>query len=174
MRKKTTIRLKSRESAEEAFERFLLTKRAEGVKDKTLTTYSQHFHAVARHLDIKKDIKQLSESDLKLMIVSMKESGLSPNSIKSYTITLKAFFSWCNAEGITTLNMKKYKGEEVIKDTYTDQELKELLRKPNTRKCSFAEYRSWVIINFLVNSGSRAATIRNIQNRDVDLPNKAR
>lgn len=43
-----------------------------------------------------------------------------------------------------------------------------MLEKPKS-DCSFAEYRNWVIINFLLNSGCRAATVRNIQNRDVDL-----
>lgn len=39
------------------------------------------------------------------------------------------------------------------------------------KKCRFPEYRSWVIINFLVNSGARASTIRNILIGDVDLDN---
>ena len=51
--------------------------------------------------------------------------------------------------------MKKYKGEEPIKETYTDEELKILLQKPNMKKCTFAEYRTWVVVNFLINSGSR-------------------
>ena len=37
------------------------------------------------------------------------------------------------------------------------------------RTCNFAEYRSWVIINLLLNNGCRAASIRNIKNKDVDL-----
>ena len=171
MRKKPTIRMKSKETAICAFDRFLLTKRADGIKTKTIATYSQHFHAISKHLDTDQEITEITSTDLKLMIVSMQNSGLSPNSIKSYSITLKAFLSWCNTEGITDLNMKKYKGEDTIKETYTDEELKVLLQKPNMRKCTFAEYRSWVIVNFLINSGSRAATIRNIQNRDVDLQN---
>ena len=64
-----------------------------------------------------------------------------------------------------------YKGEETIKETYTDRELEALLKKPDIRKCTFAEYRNWVIVNFLLNSGSRAATIRAILIRDVDLEN---
>jgi integrase/recombinase XerD len=67
--------------------------------------------------------------------------------------------------------MKRYKAEETIKETYTDKELAVLLKKPDTKKCNFAEYRNWAIINFLLNSGSRAATIRNIESRDVDLEN---
>lgn len=55
------------------------------------------------------------------------------------------------------------------KETYSDAELTALLKKPDIRKTTFAEYRDWVIINFLLNCGSRAATVRAIQIRDVDL-----
>ena len=67
--------------------------------------------------------------------------------------------------------MKLYKGVETVKDTYTDRELEKLLKKPDIRKCGFVEYRDWVIVNFLLNSGSRAATIRAIQIRDIDFDN---
>ena len=60
------------------------------------------------------------------------------------------------------------KEKETVKETYTDEELARLLKKPG-RDCGFCEYRAWVIVNFLLNSGCRAATVRNIQNRDVDL-----
>ena len=40
------------------------------------------------------------------------------------------------------------------------------------KKCTFAEYRNGVIINLLLNNGCRAATIRNIQIKDVDIENK--
>ena len=169
MKKMPKIRMITRETAIETFERFLLTKRAHGIKTKTVDTYSQHFHAISKHLDTSREVAEMTSEDLQNMIISMQESALSPNSIKSYTITLKAFLSWCNSEGITNLNIAKYKGEETIKETYTDDELSVLLQKPNMKKCSFAEYRSWVIINFLVNCGCRASTIRYIQNRDVDL-----
>ena len=54
----------------------------------------------------------------------MRDKGLSANSIRSYTRMLKVFLTWCNEENITTLNIKKYKGEETIKETYSDDELK--------------------------------------------------
>ena len=37
------------------------------------------------------------------------------------------------------------------------------------RSCTFAEYRNWVIVNLLVNSGCRAATLRNMHVADVNL-----
>ena len=58
-----------------------------------------------------------------------------------------------------------------MKETYSDDELMTLLKKPEA-DCKFCEYRNWVIVNFLLNSGCRAATVRNIQNQDVDLSRK--
>lgn len=111
----------------------------------------------------------LEKSHLNCMIIQMREYGLATNTISSYTRTLKSFLSWCNQEGLTDLNIKLYKTEETIKETYSDEELAALLKKPDIRKSSFAEYRNWVIINFLLNSGCRAATVRAILIRDVDL-----
>ena len=67
-----------------------------------------------------------------------------------------------------SLSVPPFKEKETVKDTYTDAELVKLLKKP-AKDCEFAEFRSWVIINFLMNSGCRSATIRFVQNQDVDL-----
>ena len=156
----------------ETFGDFIMSRKAKGLSDKTITTYKQQFAAVGKHLDTTIPIDELTKQDLEKMISSMRDAGLAPNSIKSYTRTLKSFFSWCNEQGITRINIPLYKAAETVKETYSDAELAVLLQKPNVRKCTFAEYRSWVIVNLLLNNGCRAATIRNILIRDVDLPNR--
>ena len=158
-------------SIEETFKDFIVSRKTKGLADKTIESYNYHFRAIAHHLDIYKDITDLTKSDLDNMIASMRGAEISANSISTYTRCLRAFFSWCNEECITQINMKLYKGVETVKDTYTDRELEKLLKKPDIRKCGFSEYRDWVIINFLLNSGSRAATIRAIQIRDIDFDN---
>ena len=150
------------------FDLFLSAVAARGAVDKTLLTYQQHFHAVSKRMDVNVPLDALSLADLDAMLITMREDGLSPSSINSYTRTLKSFFSWCNKEGHTTLNIKLYKAPETVKEVYTDEELQKLLRRP-TANCNFCEYRNWVIINFLLNGGCRAATVRNIQIKDVDL-----
>ena len=165
------IKLQQGNTVANVFAEFISAKRAKGLVNKTIHSYVNHFQAVSRHLNVEQDIVNLCKSDLDKMIASMRDAGLSPNSINSYTKMLKSFLSWCNQEGITSLNIPIYRGEETVKDTYTDKELEVLLQKPDIRKCSFGEYRDWVIINFLLNSGSRAATVRAIQIRDVDLEN---
>jgi integrase/recombinase XerD len=163
------IKMKTSGTIAEHYNSYLLSRQASGLSEKTLTTYRQHFNAISRHIAVDGLIDKLTSYMLDMMIVHMQGSGLSPNSINSYTRTLRAFLSWCNVERLTNLNIKLYKGEETIKETYTDTELAVLLKKPDVKKCKFSEYRNWVIINFLLNSGSRAATLRNIQNKDVDL-----
>lgn len=166
------IKMKNSVTVADTFHDFLMAKKAGGLSEKTIATYEQHFSAIGKHLPTHTPIDKLKKADLEAMIASMRDTGLAANSIKSYTRTLKSFFSWCNAEGITRLNLPLYKAEETVKETYTDEELKALLRKPNTRKCDFPEYRNWVTVNLLLNNGCRAATIRNIKLRDVDLENQ--
>lgn len=163
------IKLVVSATIEETFSDFIISKKTKGLAEKTLQSYQSQFQAVARHMDVKMDIAMLQKADLDAMIISMRDASLSPNSINSYTRTLKSFFSWCNEQGITRLNIPLYKAEETVKETYSDLELSALLKKPDIRKATFAEYRDWVIINFLLNCGCRAATVRAIQIRDVDL-----
>ncbi len=163
-----TMRNSQKATFVQVFEVYISAVTARGVKDKTIATYKQHFHAISKRLDGSLLINRLSSTGLDNMILQMRKEGLSDSSINSYTRTLKCFLSWCNEEGYTKTNLKIYKAAETVKEVYTDDELLTLLKKPEA-DCKFCEYRNWVIVNFLLNSGCRAATVRNIQNQDVDL-----
>ena len=153
---------------EEAFKEFKIAQSAKGIKDKTIETYTSHFHATSKHLDITLTFAELTKKDLDQMIVSMRNAGLAHNSISSYVRVMKTFLSWCKSEGYTNLSLPNFKQEETVKEVYTDEELDALLKRPSA-DCPIWEYRNWVIINFLLNCGCRAATIRNIQIQDVSL-----
>ena len=152
----------------EVFQEFVVDATARGLSPKTLRNYDNHFHCVSRHIDVEIPLAMLTRSTLNEMVVSMRESGLSTNSICSYTRVVGTFLNWCDKLGYCHVEMPKYRQQETIKETYTDEELKQLLKPPN-KTCRFSVYRTWVIINFLLNSGCRAATVRNILNGDVDL-----
>ncbi len=66
--------------------------------------------------------------------------------------------------------MMKYTKE--AKEGYSQEEMQLLLIKPNMEKCSFTEYRNWVIINYLYGTGCRLSTLINIKVQDLDLENK--
>ncbi|MCD7946827.1 MAG: phage integrase SAM-like domain-containing protein, partial [Oscillospiraceae bacterium] len=169
--KKITMKNSNENSAmSEVFERFIKASLAKGVSERTVKTYRSHLKCVSRHLDIEMPFCNLSNDVINSMIVSMRESGLVHNSISSYTRVLRTFFNWCSAEGLAVPSVPKLKDAETVKETYSDEELKLLLKKPD-KQADFCEYRNWVIINFLLNSGCRSATVRNIQIRDVLLEN---
>lgn len=165
------LRLNTTATVRETFENYIISRKARGVADKTLQSYKSQFDAAARHLDVETDISKLKKSDLDAMVISMRDAKLSSNSINTYTRMLRSFFFWCKEQEITDVNVQLYKAEETVKETYTDAELLVLLKKPDIKHCTFAEYRNWVIINFFMNSGCRAATVRAILIDDIDFEN---
>ena len=144
---------------EDAFERFIIAKKAKGLSDKSIATYNNHYNAISKYIEPETQMDKLSKANIEYMLAGMRDKGLAANSIASYTRTLRSFLSWANEEELTTVSCKQYKAEETVKDTYTDAELARLLKKPNIHKCTFSEYRNWVMINMLLNCGMRAATI---------------
>ena len=168
MRSKIVFRGQSEKLFNEVFEDFIISQTARGISDITIRNYRQHLHSISKHLDISTPFEDLSKRQLDEMILSMRANGLAHNSIATYVRMLHTFFNWCNREGISDLNISSIREKETIKETYSDEELERLLKRPG-KEAEFGEFRCWVIVNFFMNCGCRAATVRNIQNRDVDL-----
>jgi len=158
----------SRKSVAEVFDDFVVSKMAQGLSDITIATYRQHIRSISNHLDIQKPMEALTRKDLEAMIVSMRSSGLAHNSISSYCRVFRTFSNWCRDCGLNIPQLPNIKDKETVKEAYTDAELLALLKRPK-KDCSFCDYRNWVIVNFLMNSGCRSSSVRNIQNQDVDL-----
>ena len=168
MAKRITMNPRNSETYAEVFARFITARTAAGVADITIRNYHNNLHTIAKYFDVDTPLCDLSKKQLDDMVVAMRQDGLAHNSITTYARIVRTFLNWCNREGLTTITMPNMKDKETVKETYTDSELARLLKKPD-KSCDFTEYRNWTIVNFLMNSGCRAATIRNIQNRDVDL-----
>lgn len=83
--------------------------------------------------------------------------------------TLMRFFMKCKYLPFFEIPLPK--ADKAPIQTYTDDELKMLLKKPDVRKCIFSTYRSWVIVNFLLSTGVRQNSLINIKIRDVDFDN---
>lgn len=87
------IRMNCTATLDETFADFLLSRRAKGLAEKTMESYSSQWKAVARHLDTRTDVAALQKADLDDMIVSMRDAGLSPNSINIQTALWQRRFS---------------------------------------------------------------------------------
>lgn len=153
---------------EKAFDAFVASQLAKGVKEKTAKSYRSHFKSLSKHIDMTMTFDALTKRHVEAMILSMRQSDLAHNSISSYVRVFKTFMNWSKSEGYTSVEVPVFKQVEVVKEGYSDEELERLLKRPSASG-SFCDYRNWVIINFLLNSGCRASTIRNIQIQDVFL-----
>ena len=108
MAKKLKISVSQTQTIREAFDDFLLQKKALGLADKTIETYSHHFGIISKYLDSSAPIAGLFKRPLDEMIERMRSAGMKDTSINSYTRTFKSFLSWCNREGLTQANITLY------------------------------------------------------------------
>ena len=153
---------------EDVFHIFEASQNAKGVSETTLNNYKYNLKNISKYLDVRKPFEDVTKRDIEQMVAGMRGAGLAHNSIATYVRNLKTFYNWCKAEGFPSIDFPSIRERETVKETYTDAELERLLRRP-TGDCDFGEYRSWVLVNFFMNSGCRSATVRHIQNKDVDF-----
>ncbi len=167
MRSKIYFPEQRSETFEEVYTSFIISQTSKGVAATTIRNYHLHLKSVSKYLDIGMPFCRLTKRHLESMVVSMRAAGLAHNTVATYLRVINTFLNWASREGLTSVSIPNIKEKDTVKETYTDAELLILLKKPE-KKCDFTEYRNWVIINYLLNAGCRAATVRNIQNRDVD------
>lgn len=96
--------------------------------------------------------------------------NLSPVTERSYLTGIRAILYYGMKKGyIKEFRVELPKVDEVVKDTYTDHEIALLLKKPDMKSATFAEYRNWVIINYMLGTGNRAGTIVEVKIEDLDF-----
>ena len=135
MSKKIKMNGHSHKSVAEVFEDFVISQTAQGLSPITITNYRNHFRSISKYFDITQPMNDLTKSKLEAMVVSMRQSGLAHNSISSYCRVLRTFLGWCSREGMTVPPMPHIKDKETVKESYTDEELDAILKRPK-KDCS--------------------------------------
>lgn len=105
--------------------------------------------------------------------MELKSKGLKDSTINIRIRAIRCVLYYLmRNEYINYFKISEIKENNIEIELYTDNEIQQLLKKPNMKKCSFAEYRTWVIINFLVATGVRSRSLRNIKIEDLDFDNE--
>ena len=68
-----------------------------------------------------------------------------------------------------SFKMQSIKVDKPPVETYTDDELKILLKKPNVKKCGFIEYEAWTISCLLFSTGIRQHSLMELKIKDLDI-----
>lgn len=102
----------------------------------------------------------------------LREQNITDVTIRTYLTNLRAFIYYCIRKNyVDNFTIKIPRVVEKIKEVYTDNDLTLLLKKPNTKKCNFSEYRNWMITNFLLGTAIRIETLCNIKIENIDFEN---
>ena len=138
----------------------------------TIAHYDNTIHNFELFHSIDNNIDTLNEGLIENYTSYLLKKGLKGKTVATYICSLRTILYFLmQKEYIERFKIRKPKFDRPIKETYTDSELKLLLKKPHIKSCSFAEYRNWVLVNFLISTGLRKNTIINLKVKDLDLEN---
>lgn len=157
----------------EAFEEFMLFKKASSLSDKTRFDYDQVLSFFMKHNDLsgKEPVSIITEKFILQWIVKMQEMELKLSSINHYIGDTRVFCYWLMERGyIRKFKIHLVKGQEPRMKFFTDEEIEILLKKPAAKE-NFIQYRTWVVICFVLATGARASTLINVKISDVDFSN---
>ena len=165
----------SRISLQQAFNTYITVKKADNSSPDTIRSATDSFKRWYDFLDIegyKLDANETTEEYTQDFSSCLLKEGLSAASVNHYLRHIRAFLYWCmDKYDMPKFKVKLAKEQENIIETYTDKELTALLRRPE-KEDSFSDWRSWIIINWILATGNRASTICNLQIKDADMINR--
>ncbi len=157
---------------EEGCNRYLEHCRQRNLRDGTIRHYKQSYGYFFKYFDKDMLIEEIDSNTYKDYVLHLKSTLDNDVSINSYLRDLITTIHFFMDEGyIPHFKMKAIKVDKSHIETYKESELKLLLKKPNLKKCSFTEYKCWVMTNFLFSTGVRQRSLNNIKIKDVDFDN---
>ena len=168
-----TMREKNCITIKEGCEQFFRWCKLNGYSDYTIEFYKEIANNFSIYTSLEQPINNFNKTLFEDYIIFLQGKGIRSTTIYTYLRGLKRILNYfISKEWIEKFEIELPKMESPVKEIYTEDELRRLLKKPNIKKCRFTEYRNWVIINFLVGTGQRRNTITNIKIGDLDLANK--
>ena len=149
---------------------FLDDKKYSGTAEATLNGYR---YDITRFLKFLSDEQlTVNEAGFKRYVIHLTDSGMTANSVNHYIRSVKVFLYWCmEQDEIALFKIKMVKAQETIKDVYMQGELCALIQPPK-REDSFVVWRSWAIINFILGTAAREATVCEMQMQDISFDDR--
>ena len=149
---------------------FLDDKKYSGTAEATLNGYR---YDITRFLKFLSDEQlAVNEAGFKRYVIHLTDSGMTANSVNHYIRSVKVFLYWCmEQDEIAPFKIKMVKAQETIKVVYTQEELCALIQPPK-REDSFVVWCSWAIINFILGTAAREATVCEMQMQDISFDDR--
>ncbi|ENK1242997.1 tyrosine-type recombinase/integrase [Clostridium botulinum] len=181
MAKRTKIELKpsTNKTFDQGYDEFIRYCKARNLRKATIkhyddiVNYSFYYFLEYEFNTEKVLIKDITSKIIEDYVIYMREkTNINDTTINTNIRTMRTIFYYFMRLGyMETFKIKLIKTDKEIIETYTDEELEILLKKPDLKKCNFTEYSCHVVINFLLGTGCRLRTLINIKIQDLDFEN---
>lgn len=146
--------------------------RKRNLRQATINHYRQSYTQFYKYFDPDMPIEEMTQEAYNDYVLYLRDTLHNDTSINAYLRDMITTLHFLMNEGyIPHYKMKAIKVDKTPVETYTDEELRLLLKKPDLKKCEFAEYQSWVMTSFLFATGVRQHSLNNIKINDLDFDN---
>ena len=157
---------------EDACKMYIQDCKVRNLREATINHYKSSYKQMFKYFPPDMSINEFTIDSFNGYVLYLKEHLKSDVSINAYLRDLITTLHYLmDNEYIPTFKVTSIKVDKPPKDTYTDEDLKVLLRKPNINKCSFIEYESWAITCLLFSTGIRQHSLIELQIKDIDFSN---
>ncbi|MDR3313016.1 MAG: tyrosine-type recombinase/integrase [Oscillospiraceae bacterium] len=171
-RRKLTIQPKGGITLEEGFEQFCQSKAVMNAADDTIKHYRNVFRYFLEFYGAGRLCSEVRDQTIIEYLAHIRQTkpDLASKTVNTYTKGLRAIFYYMMKNGwMSEFKITLPRVDETIKETYTDFEVQQLIKKPDTKGCSFAEFRNWAMVCYFLATGNRLSTVRNLKISDIDF-----
>ncbi len=170
---KITMAKKTNLSIEEAFALFIRKCKVKNLTENSIHSYETKMVHFYEYVDKNIPVNTITPDLIDDYILYLRsETEANDITINSYLRSVRAFCYYCMECGyIPHFKIQLPKAEKKIKETYSDDDLMRLLVKPDTKKCTFSTYKTWVFENYLLGTGNRISSALDVKIGDIDFEN---
>jgi len=172
MGKQFTLQSKGGKQLSEAFEQFIQAKTVMNVSGETVKHYQVCYKYFTEFFGEGHNCDEVTEQTIFAYLAHIRETkpNIKQKTVSTYIRGLRTAFYFMMENGwMGEFKITLPRVEEIIKETYTDYEIQCLIKKPDVKSCTFAEYRNWVMVCYFIATGNRLGTVCNIKISDLNF-----
>ena len=163
--KTTALALVNQDTTTKSIQMFFISKKVEGLSDKSLTYYG---YVLRKFFEIIKiNLEDISTNDVRYYLAKrqMDNPDISKVTLNNERRVLRSYFSWCQAEDYISKNpmvaIKQIKTPKLVKKAFTEMEMEKM-----REACE--SHRERAIIEVLYSTGVRCAELSGIKLSDIN------
>ncbi|MTI65135.1 MAG: hypothetical protein FH753_00845 [Firmicutes bacterium] len=154
----------------EALEEYMFDCQARGLSEETVKNYGFNIKIFLRYL-LEKNVEKVEEikkTHIKQFAIYQQKQKYETSYINTNLRSIKAFIKYLHEEEYieNIIEVKEIKKDKKVIETFTDQEIREILKLLHRPK-KFIEIRDKAIIYTMIDCGLRASEIIKLRHKDI-------